>query len=401
MHRSISLPKIVTRPPLPEAIFGAQDTPLEPENSTPISQADLIQSTNINNELISNLDTKTSEGTKGGTTRAMRRVSRSESFTNSKRDFDSQKSLNKPPKSIDNQVTDGKVLETQICDILGETQGLKNIKDDLKRADSKKKKVKKDQKQSRRKTKIPLDSENQSPTSKETSESASKVKGSPKKKKLEKLPPNIKDSEDIRKSESDPVPIDSPLFEHIGVQPSHFADHVFQITIHRTDSLVPHAFLKHPMIQIHLVDKNSGKYILKSDPSRPVTRFNEPSYIDYILPTITNSFDLQAHNTKTPIWEDTIVLNDLYLNLVNPNTLILFEIVDFVTHLKKKQTGNPWHRVCWGFLKLVGDNGRSNTEKELRLQLFHYPKKFIPDNDQIPGVFNAWKKIRQKYPSTL
>jgi jouberin len=141
--------------------------------------------------------------------------------------------------------------------------------------------------------------------------------------------------------------------------------------------------------------------LLKSDPERPVTRYNEPKYINYILPTITRAFDLHSNCTKTPIWQDCIMLNESYLNVITPNVVVLFEIVDFVTHLKKNPNGGPWHRVAWAFLKLVGNTGNSNTEKDLRLQLYSYSKNTVKDTDKTPGVFHSFRTTRNIYPSTL
>ena len=36
----------------------------------------------------------------------------------------------------------------------------------------------------------------------------------------------------------------------------------------------------------------------------------------------------------------------------------------------KKPRNQWWHRISWAFLRLVGADGRLNTEKKLRLQLF-------------------------------
>jgi jouberin len=110
---------------------------------------------------------------------------------------------------------------------------------------------------------------------------------------------------------------------------------------------------------------------------------------------------LHYNHTKTPIWHDSIVFNESYLNFINPNVIALFEIVDFVTHQKKNNHGGPWHRVAWAFLKLVGNAGNANTEKELRLQLYKYSNNNVEDTDKTPGVFSSFRTTRKIYPSTL
>jgi jouberin len=138
---------------------------------------------------------------------------------------------------------------------------------------------------------------------------------------------------------------------------------------------------------------DSGAYISKSEASRPVTRYNEAPHITYILPQLTKPFDLLENQTKQAIWNEMLVFNELYLYLLKPHTLVLFEILDFKTSVKSGKY-DPWHRVAWAFLRLVSGTGRANTEIEARLQLFKYPK-----NQQ--NVFECWKMPRIKYPSTL
>jgi hypothetical protein len=152
------------------------------------------------------------------------------------------------------------------------------------------------------------------------------------------------------------------------------------------------------MVQVHIIDMKTGEYLLKSSPERRVSRYNEPEHVNYILPAITKAFDLHAHATRTPIWDDIIALNESYLHIMSPDTVFLFEIVDFVTHATKNL--RAWHRVAWGFLKPVGKNGRAVTEP-VRLQLFHYPKRIPADNERVPGVYKCWTMKRVKFSSTL
>ena len=60
-------------------------------------------------------------------------------------------------------------------------------------------------------------------------------------------------------------------------------------------------------------------------------------------------------------------------------------------------------RICWGFLRLLGQNGKSNTEKKARIQLYKYPAhlEYVPDKPYSPIVYQCWKRDLQKYPATL
>ena len=53
------------------------------------------------------------------------------------------------------------------------------------------------------------------------------------------------------------------LFEHIGKDPSAFKDSVIQFHVMRTDSLVSHALLKHPVCQIHIYGSFEFNYRYK------------------------------------------------------------------------------------------------------------------------------------------
>jgi jouberin len=89
---------------------------------------------------------------------------------------------------------------------------------------------------------------------------------------------------------------------------------------------------------------------------------------------------------------------------VQPNVILLFEVMDFVTSpqdLSKYPDG--WNRIAWGFLKLVGEDGKANTEKDVRLQLYRYPFRLFPKipKGPIAYVYHCYREPRRKYSSTL
>ncbi|KAI8898327.1 WD40-repeat-containing domain protein [Globomyces pollinis-pini] len=138
---------------------------------------------------------------------------------------------------------------------------------------------------------------------------------------------------------------------------------------------------------------------------RPVTTHYEPNHINYILPVMTNPYNLAENSTKSPHWGQELTYNEDYLHIVQPDVLVLFEVLDFLTTSSKlMQHKDGWHKVAWGFLKLIGTNGQPNTEQDVRLQLYKYPwKLFQPKSDEkTPYVYQCWKqKTLKKYPSTL
>lgn len=66
-----------------------------------------------------------------------------------------------------------------------------------------------------------------------------------------------------------------------------YENSIVSLHIFKTDSLISEMNLKHPLVQIHVLDVNTGLYWSKSDHGRLVTSAREPANITYILPTIT------------------------------------------------------------------------------------------------------------------
>ncbi|XP_030836155.1 jouberin isoform X2 [Strongylocentrotus purpuratus] len=189
---------------------------------------------------------------------------------------------------------------------------------------------------------------------------------------------------------------------------------VLGVTVHRSDRLKPDLYIAHPLVRVHIVDLKTGNYVKKSSRERAVTSYYETKNenLEYILPILTKPFDFKKRKSMTPSWEDQIIFNESYQYLIQnrddcPSIILLFEILDFVSmttassrpRLFKGQ--GTWHRIAWAFLKLVGANGAPNTEKKVRLQLFHPPFAYKAKPDQL-DVFQWWENIhRQPYPATL
>ena len=194
------------------------------------------------------------------------------------------------------------------------------------------------------------------------------------------------------------------IFEHVKKQASDFQGCITSLNVLRADALQTNLHLHCPLVQLHIIDEATGQYIKKSNVSRPVTTFNEPATLDYILPVITKPFDMFENKSVTPVWNDKIIINEEYLHLTKPGVMILFEVLDMYRHIKKlRKRTDGWHRVAWGFLKLVGSHNQSNTEQQVRLQLYRYPwwVQQGPTINRVPYVYHIWRRFRVKYPSTL
>ncbi|XP_019875375.2 jouberin-like [Aethina tumida] len=184
-------------------------------------------------------------------------------------------------------------------------------------------------------------------------------------------------------------------------------DQIVSIIIHKTEKLLIKSFLIHPVVKIHIVDANTGKYFMKSDKSRSVVFYYENQETDYIQPVMTHFYNLQEKRTLYPSWEERITINEDFNYLASTNVMYFFEILDFFTMSQShnqnlhKASFKGWHKICFAFLKPIGKNNASNLNKKLRLQLYHIniePKE-SPDKCCLWEIWNS-KKMK-KYPSTL
>ncbi|XP_038057732.1 jouberin-like isoform X2 [Patiria miniata] len=189
---------------------------------------------------------------------------------------------------------------------------------------------------------------------------------------------------------------------------------VFGVTVHRSDRLKTDLYIAHPLVRVHIIDMDTGAYFKKSKLDRAVTSYyeNQNDKVDYILPVLTQPYDFKKRKSIIPCWDEQLIFNESYNYLIQseetaPKAIIFFEILDFVsmnvaaTKTKMLKGDGGWHRIAWAFLKVVGANSVPNTDKKVRLQLFHPPFSFKAKPGQL-DVYQWWLNIsRQPYPSTL
>ncbi|KAK1132129.1 hypothetical protein K0M31_016262 [Melipona bicolor] len=95
------------------------------------------------------------------------------------------------------------------------------------------------------------------------------------------------------------------------------------VTIHRTDMLEIDYVTKHPMVKVHIVKAENGKY-LKS----------EHGASTYLQPIITGKFDFKENKSIVPVWEEELIFENDFkeiLQIDNEQVVILFEIVDLLS----------------------------------------------------------------------
>ncbi|VVC36248.1 WD40/YVTN repeat-like-containing domain,WD40 repeat, conserved site,WD40 repeat,WD40-repeat-containing [Cinara cedri] len=154
--------------------------------------------------------------------------------------------------------------------------------------------------------------------------------------------------------------------------------------------------IRHPSVIIYIINTSTWEYLRKNNAD--LTN-NENAFID---PIITKEFDFKLHKTIIPNWNEKLVFNEQFTHIITENTVILFELVDFTGSIRPSVTVGDWHRIAWAFIKPIGSNGNTNTEKQIRLQLFKPGPKPKNLHSTQPMVMHWFKKgILKKYPSTL
>jgi hypothetical protein len=111
----------------------------------------------------------------------------------------------------------------------------------------------------------------------------------------------------------------------------------------------------------------------------------------YLL--IIQPCDLHQNATRTPVWNESIVLNEEFLHICRENVVIIFQVLDFAT--VSKLSKHPWYPIAWGFLKICGKE-KANVENICRLQLYR-----LSGQNALQNVFQLLDSKKVKYPSSL
>eukprot|EP00003_Mantamonas_plastica_P020636 TRINITY_DN3323_c1_g1_i1.p1 TRINITY_DN3323_c1_g1~~TRINITY_DN3323_c1_g1_i1.p1 ORF type:complete len:1401 (-),score=415.80 TRINITY_DN3323_c1_g1_i1:1330-5343(-) len=215
---------------------------------------------------------------------------------------------------------------------------------------------------------------------------------------------------------------------------------ITKIFINRAERLFPDLKVTQPLVRVHIVDQDSGTYLKKSvaernvvtqyeqagaltktsaadssasssasSASNPMSMTMTTTGVDFILPFMTKPFPFKGRRTYAPKWKEEFVLNEEYLYLLRKNVLILFELMDMSGVGMGGSINDGWYHVAWGFFKPVSSTGVANTESEVRLQLYQYPRKVLKlaepqiNSKSVPRAYWAWvdHKKRERYPATM
>lgn len=196
-----------------------------------------------------------------------------------------------------------------------------------------------------------------------------------------------------------------------------FRNHVLYIKIMDTGGLELDANIIHPIVRVHVIDLNTNTYKTKTHNRGVVGYFEKLNQIDdkkvfhcgqcpFIPPFSTPPCDMTIKGDNDPHWNEEFILDDDAFDLLNPNTVFLFEILDFNFKLikagSKLLSSDKMYPIAWGFLRPVGSCKMHLGISKLQLYKYKYKKPLIFSEPRRPDVFynfNWYNKT--KYPSFL
>ena len=254
------------------------------------------------------------------------------------------------------------------------------------------------------------------------------------------------------------------LVQHIdAMQVGANPDDIVRITILGTGNLSDEPDIIHPVVRVHLVDATSGRYLVGSQMANgAVTYYERASAIQVdslqysagvdetnnlvgrVLPVATAPCHLKGHSIA-PVWNESWLINMPFRELLNPNVLMLFEIVDFnhiQSHSTHREHTDGLYGLAWAYLKPISPRGHvyvgacasttqspsivgktaatseDQTKLSIRLQLYDYkPLSSLaryqarirgvsappaPASPHVPAVYLQYlSKHRTRYASTL
>ncbi|KAG7176425.1 jouberin-like [Homarus americanus] len=190
------------------------------------------------------------------------------------------------------------------------------------------------------------------------------------------------------------------------------SDKVLGITVHCADRFEGSPLLlPHPVVQVHISNSDTGQWLQKLSKDRKVTSYYEGSEVDYILPIMTQPYDVKKERSLYCKWEEQLTINEPSNHFTSdePQVLIFFQLMDFLTpstcdssapsNQKLDSRNCGWITFAWAFLKIRGANNHVNIGQQLRLQLWR-PRK--SSKVELRDIYSWWKSgSRNKYPSTL
>ena len=133
-------------------------------------------------------------------------------------------------------------------------------------------------------------------------------------------------------------------------------NYALKLNVNSTGILEMDQYVLHPFVRVHVVDLNTNKYLAKSDVTQPGVANKESvnffklekeakekkplqSPVDFFLPMSTKMYDMRVKGVNFCEWNEEFIINEKIQNLMKPNIILLFEILEFNTQLVVQDSG--------------------------------------------------------------
>jgi len=148
-------------------------------------------------------------------------------------------------------------------------------------------------------------------------------------------------------------------------------DDKFSITIGSSTDLICDCEMKNVVCKVSILNDISGCLLRKPYPDQFV--FSKYENTDYVPQIATKPIDTTLYKRPAPKWNEKFIYNLELSVLLDPSSLVLFEIFDMAIY-KNYRDFCP---IAWGYLRVLSSQGRViNIGKPLCVQLYAYPQPF-------------------------
>lgn len=185
-----------------------------------------------------------------------------------------------------------------------------------------------------------------------------------------------------------------------------FNSRILQIQVNETSHLEMDPNVIHPHVRIHIVNIQTGEY-LKKTRSNAISHCEKLTFIhgkectdseiDFIPPFATNCCDLRVSGNTRARWTDKIMIDEDAANICTPDTVILFELLDFnkklVNEGSEELDSDLNYRIAWGYIRPVG--AAKHHFGMSKIQLYKY--KFYPNSPTRAALFRDNRRVPYVY----
>lgn len=196
-----------------------------------------------------------------------------------------------------------------------------------------------------------------------------------------------------------------------------FRDKVVYLKIHDTNGLELDPNVLHPFVRVYVIDIKTGCFLRKSRPGNAVMFYEKIGQLSsnkeyatgeapYFVPFSTKPLDLRITGENDPHWDEEFLINEDAQAMLGPDTVLLFEILDFNFKLVKARSkalrADNLYPVAWAFLRPAGVSKYHMGVNKLQLFKFKYKRPAWFNEMHRPEVFYDFNWFnKEHYPSFL